>query len=225
MISHKHKCIFIHIPKCAGTSIEAALGHLDTYTGSGARQDHRAIRLVERPITPRAFVTPDNLRELVRRYRWQYRDTRPENKTAVTAEQFQSYFKWTVVRNPWARAHSWYRNVVRDQNHLNAYNITNDISFADFMQRFAGQGMLKPQSYWLKGFDGEIKMDYVGRFENLAEDYKTAIPHLAGTPPATLPHEIKGGGDDWRAAYDTATQQHVATVYAEDIALFDYSFD
>ena len=34
MISHQHKCIFIHIPKCAGTSIEfffkhnaAALGH------------------------------------------------------------------------------------------------------------------------------------------------------------------------------------------------------
>ena len=22
MISHKHKCIFIHIPKCAGTSVE-----------------------------------------------------------------------------------------------------------------------------------------------------------------------------------------------------------
>ena len=34
MISHTHKCIFIHIPKCAGTSIEIflkqntqALGH------------------------------------------------------------------------------------------------------------------------------------------------------------------------------------------------------
>ena len=25
MISHKHKCIFIHIPKTAGSSIEAAL--------------------------------------------------------------------------------------------------------------------------------------------------------------------------------------------------------
>ena len=42
MISHKHKykCIFIHIPKCAGTSIEKALGHFELYNGRG-RQDHR----------------------------------------------------------------------------------------------------------------------------------------------------------------------------------------
>ena len=25
-ISHTHRCIFIHIPKCAGTSVETALG-------------------------------------------------------------------------------------------------------------------------------------------------------------------------------------------------------
>ena len=39
MISHKHQCIFVHIPKCAGTSIASALGHLDNHTGRGG-QDH-----------------------------------------------------------------------------------------------------------------------------------------------------------------------------------------
>lgn len=40
MINHKYKCIFIHIPKCAGTSIESALGHYEDKRGS---QDHRTI--------------------------------------------------------------------------------------------------------------------------------------------------------------------------------------
>ena len=37
--------------------------------------------------------------------------------------------------------------------------------------------MLTPQVHWLKSFNGEISLDYIGRFENLHEDtqeiYKT----------------------------------------------------
>ena len=56
MISHEHKCIFIHIPKCAGTSIESALGHLNNYTGIN-RQDHRTIRMIEKPIITTNFFS------------------------------------------------------------------------------------------------------------------------------------------------------------------------
>ena len=73
MISHKYKCIFIHIPKCAGTSIEAALGHLDGHTGRGG-QDHRSIRMIQ-SITPRAFFSVENLQEVLRRLKHQYYNT------------------------------------------------------------------------------------------------------------------------------------------------------
>ena len=43
MISHKHKCIFIHISKCAGTSIEYALG-VDIENYKAEENDHRAIK-------------------------------------------------------------------------------------------------------------------------------------------------------------------------------------
>ncbi|MBW6506882.1 MAG: sulfotransferase family protein [Rhodobacteraceae bacterium] len=224
MISHKHRCIFIHIPKCAGTSIEAALGHHDSYSGIGTRQDHRPTRLIERPIPPKALLSPDNLRELIRRYRWQFRDTRPENKLAVTSEQFRSYYKFTIVRNPWSRAYSWYQNVIRDTKHLAHHGISEATTFAEFMSRFAGKGMLKPQIYWLKGFDGTIKMDFVGRFENLSKDYRLAAANLAGNPPSTLPHEIHGQSKGWRSAYDQATSDLVAKVYAEDIKIWGYEF-
>lgn len=72
MISHKYKCVFIHIPKCAGTSIESALGHLDNHVGRGG-QDHRTIRMIEKPLfTPRIFSSRENLYEVLRRIKHQY---------------------------------------------------------------------------------------------------------------------------------------------------------
>ncbi len=57
MISHIHKCIFIHIPRTAGTSIESALGHLDNYKGGRGRQDHRPIRMIEQPFPSKHVFT------------------------------------------------------------------------------------------------------------------------------------------------------------------------
>ena len=45
MISHKHKCIYIHIPKTAGTSIEYKFGHFKEL--KRGVQDHRTIGEME----------------------------------------------------------------------------------------------------------------------------------------------------------------------------------
>lgn len=50
MMSYKYKCIFIHIPKSAGTSIEQTLGHFKQL--KRGVQDHRTIREME----PMPFV-------------------------------------------------------------------------------------------------------------------------------------------------------------------------
>ena len=88
MISHEHKCIFIHIPKCAGTSIESALGHLDGHAGRGG-QDHRSIRTIEQPlITPKIFSSKENVLEVARRLRYKARAVKnPRNKLTLTREQ------------------------------------------------------------------------------------------------------------------------------------------
>lgn len=69
MISHKHKCIFIHIPKCAGTSIEKTLGHFEDYSGRN-KQDHRCIRMIE-PINVKTFASKENSMEFMKRLLWQ----------------------------------------------------------------------------------------------------------------------------------------------------------
>jgi hypothetical protein len=226
MISHKYKCIFIHIPKCAGTSIESKLGHLDGHNGRSG-QDHRSIRMLEQPfLIPNTLFSKENIIELLRREKHLLlNDTENQrNKYTVTRQQYNSYFKFSVVRNPWDRAVSWYKNVLNDEIHLKSHGITKEISFKEFILRFAGKGMLKPQINWLKSFNGSIPLDYIGRFENLQEVFQEIVERLK-LDDSSFPHLYKGSGDDYRKYFDNETIDVITYIYKEDIDSFNYKFD
>ena len=226
MISHKYKCVFIHIPKCAGTSIESALGHLDNHNGRGG-QDHRSIRMIEQPwMNFNAITSKENIAEILRRPKHQYskKVLNPKNKYTLTKEQYDSYFKFTIIRNPWARAFSLYKNVMNDEIHKKNLKITKDLSLREFLNLYAGKGMLRPQVYWIKNFEGKISLDYIGRFENLSEDVHEIFKKLQ-LENIKLPHKIKGTGKDYREIYDDESIQIVSEVYKEEIRMFNYTFN
>jgi hypothetical protein len=226
MISHKYGCIFIHIPKCAGTSIEAALGHLEKHSGRGG-QDHRNIRMIEKPfITPATFSSKENIIEMLRGLKHQHFNaaTNPYNKHTVTRKQYNKYFRFTIVRNPWARAFSWYKNVMRDEIHQRRLGITNEISLTEFLLQYSGKGLLKPQTDYIKNYKGEIPLDYIGRFENLKEDFEIICNHM-NIPVKTLPHKTKGSGDNYCEFYDEVSENIIADIYKEEIRMFGYTFN
>lgn len=225
MISDRFKCIFIHIPKCAGTSVEAAFGHLDGYSGRRA-QDHRTLRAIERPrLTMKVLKDRESIKELARSVNMPFqKGSNPKNKITVNRRQYREYTKLTFVRNPWARAYSWYSNVVRDDVHRSRLMLDEPMSFDEFVRKFNGTGMLRPQTYWLKDYSGAIPFDFIGRFENLNSDFMKMC-ELIDIEPMQLPSKIRSERVEYQDKYSAETREAIARICSEEIELFNYKFE
>jgi hypothetical protein len=173
----------------------------------------------------KALNNTDNIKDLIRRYREFFRThANPNNKLSVNETQFNEYFKFTIVRNPWHRLHSWYRNVMRDSIHQKNYRIPANISFEKFVIANAGKGYLRPQTYWLKNFDGNVNLDYVGKFEALDETFLYVANKLDITRQQ-LPHKLQTKNIDFTNDFTINAVNFISDYYAEEIEMFDYSFD
>ncbi len=221
MISHKHKAIFVHIPKTGGTSISQALDHFE---GSPVvSQDHRSIRMIQ-PLPTQIKPATDNGMELMRRLKHNL-TAKSKNLNKVTREQYQNYYKFSLVRNPWSRAYSWYRALQRDTKLGARRGVTEITTLYDALKSNIGKGMLKPQTCWLKNYMGDIDLDFVGRFEDLNNDSQRVFKKLGIVRDLPPPRRVIRKKIDYRTQFDTASTDLIAEAYAEEIELFNYSFD
>lgn len=223
MISHQFKSIFIHIPKCAGTSLEEALGHFKGHEGRRG-QDHRSVRMIQKPFPILDSMSSfDNIKDTVRRFReYGRKQANPNNALQVNTEQYKSYFKFTVVRHPLDRAVSWYKNAMRDPIQQSNYGIQPDIDFDTFMHEFAGTGFLRPQRYWLQEYSGRINMDLIIKFEELSEGYAKVCKQL-NIANLALPHKIDGGKGPEPMKISDSTAKFIRDFYSKDFELFGYN--
>ncbi len=206
MIVHQHRAIFVHIPKTAGSSIEVALNATEQ-TNEGAIDDATG---KFHPVT-----TGEEKHFDARACRDHYGE-----------DIWRDYFKFTVVRNPWQRLHSWW---------WNHKEITGAVTlpFDDFVRTNLGNfsslpKLLRSQVSWITSENGEVEMNYICRFENIEHDFKE-VCRLIEAPPIELPQVLvenrnPASRKHYSEEYDLELRELVATVYAEDISFFDYEF-
>lgn len=182
--------------------------------------------MIEKPFKPiRAISNSENLKDTIRRFREYFRsNANPNNKLTVNAQQYEDYYKFTFVRNPWDRAHSWYKNAMRDPIHQHNYAIPADITFDNFITTFAGTGYLREQTYWLENYRNKVELDFVGKFENLAADFQEVCKAL-GITDMSLPHEVKSDEAKKIEYISAESVEFINHFYKREIALFDYQFE
>jgi hypothetical protein len=112
---------------------------------------------------------------------------------------------------------------MRDNIHKAKMGVAIDMRFDDFIYKYGGTANLRTQLNWLKSADGQIKMDFIGKFENLQRDFKH-VCEVLGVKDVVLQHELKGGTENYASYYDRKLRNYIYNLYQEEIELFGYKF-
>jgi chondroitin 4-sulfotransferase 11 len=216
-ISHSLQAIFIHIPKTAGTSVEAVLGM------HGSKQDIG--------IRPYFNQTPDskhlygcNLQHM----------TAVRLRTALGQDAvFERYFKFTIVRNPWERLVStcawsdqkWASGVELERTEFDS--LVRRLHGTFRAARTAARPLIlpahfEPQFSYVFDEHGGPMVDFIARYETLAADWDHIRARLGVS--AALPVRMRSHHRPYRDYYDDETRAMVAEIYAQDASAFEYVF-
>jgi hypothetical protein len=206
VISDRHRCIFVHIPRCAGTSIEDVL-----WPGS-RREEELWMGFVDQ--YHNRYQTGGLQHLLARQIRQEVGD-----------ERFSSYFKFTVVRNPFDRAVSQFAYMKQRPDLRSFIGMPEDASFPEYVALIRGERHVQwePQSSFVVDLDGELLVDFIGRFEALDSDMSRVLSRL-GLAPDVTPHRNASDRRAYASYYTAECQAQVEDMYREDIDRFGYAF-
>ena len=215
-ISTKHKCIFIHIPKTGGSSVHNTL--------------------IEK-IKPEIGVTH------AEEGHYKLITARKRLKSHMLVPYVDDYFTFCFVRNPWDRFVSAY-NYLLTGGSINEDPVTgmdkkdrdNFISpyktFNDFVLMNSAGNKIYTKLLWQQHFVPQYKfilnaennlesVDYIGRFENLSEEFDIICKKIGITTPK-LKHLNNRPHKPYQSYYTDKTAEIIYNTYKQDIDYFNY---
>lgn len=166
-------------------------------------------------------------------------------------DKYKDYFKFAFVRNPYDRLVSGYKDKIQSPGQTGIINsqkeFYRDMPFKEFVKIVSKtpdskiDRHFRSQSWFLTHKHGKNKNknksknkkqklipDFIGKLENLNEDYKKAMKKLGIKNPVELPHANKGKINKnkqkkYKDYYkDKEIKKLVQKRYKKDFELFDY---
>ena len=210
MISHDKKCIFIHIPKCGGTSIEDVIWPKDR----GRAEKDLWMGFVTR------FENKYQTGGLQHLLAWQVRQE-------VGRDVFSAYYKFAFVRNPWDRIVSQFAYMQQRPDLMDYLGMSSETEFKSYLEliRLKEHVQWMPQVRFLLDHDGSVLVDQIGRLEVFDKDCAKIFADL-GLGLDQLPgHVNRSTRQAFQYYYsDCEAIETVADIFAEDISFLGYEF-
>lgn len=127
--------------------------------------------------------------------------------------EWHTYTSFAFVRNPWDRTVSAYAHLTGHRISFNEF-----LNERDFLRTHMWP-FSKSQTYWTHDDDRRQLVNVIGRFEKLSVDFASLCPSAP-----SLSHVNSSEHKPYREYYTDETRERVATLFAEDITTFGYSF-
>jgi len=226
LVSLNHKFIYIHVWKAAGTSVRKALAPysevnlLDSKFIQSLRwRNYYFAELFNRLATRTRFSTL--IKKSLRLGVTDYHCNAEEAKYLLPTEIWNGCFKFSFVRNPWAREVSNYHFILGNSNNPHHDFVKDMGSFDAYLHEYLP--IRKSLQYdYLSNSEGKILVDYIGKIESVDKDFRHVV-ELLGIENNM--HKINTSKhEDYRQYYSDKTAELVSEIFQKDIEAFGYDF-
>jgi hypothetical protein len=228
IISQSRRFVFVHVPKSAGTSITRLLAKLTTY------------RDLEVGGTPMGEAMQ---RFCKKRFGLSKHASAAEIRAVMGEADWQAFFRFAIVRNPYTRAFSSF-NYLHRQLPLGALSGLapmkqlrqfGDFVRSDYFRSDATDRILEPQTLWT-GSAPAAMLSFIGSVEDIEADTARVLRQIAadgtgsaqGRPEASAKVAVHNRSTERPDALwallraDPGAEQCIFERYACDFAAFGY---
>ena len=216
MIFFKQKVIFIHVPRCGGTSIEQNLWKKefgDYFSFKENDEKHLLQGFIDKY---RNKYQSDGLQHLTY-----------NNISKIYPNEVNFFFKFSFIRNPFSRVVSLYCEIMKYRKDLRDFLLINkDSSFKNFLN------LIKKNhhTHWMPmvNFFNKNTLDFVGKFENFENDLLeigNKIDLNFENKNFSGEHKFSDTNNYLRFYEDEENIKIVEKMYHDDLKTFGYNFN